>query len=75
VGFGGVVPPFAGTDLGVEAERFMVLEPGDVLMVEPYLFEDGVGGYRAERCVAVTETGADVWTTLPIEQLPTLSTV
>ncbi|MDQ1534891.1 MAG: hypothetical protein QOF28_2652 [Actinomycetota bacterium] len=75
VGFGGVVPPFAGTDLGVEAERLMVLQPGDVLMVEPYVFEDGVGGYRAERCVAVTETGADVWTTLPIEQLPTLATV
>ena len=75
VGFGGVVPPFAGTDLGVEAERSMVLEPGDVLMVEPYVFEDGVGGYRAERCVAVTATGAEVWTTLPIEQLPTLSTI
>jgi Xaa-Pro aminopeptidase len=73
VGFGGVVPPFAGTDLGVEVERTMVLQPGDVLMVEPYIFEDGVGGYRAERCVAVTETGADVWTSLPIEELQTLS--
>ena len=41
VGFGGVVPPFAGTDLGVEVERAMVLQPGDVLMVEPYIFEDG----------------------------------
>ena len=75
VGFGGVTPPFAGTDLGVDAEEFMVLEPGDVLMVEPYVYEDGVGGYRAERCVEVTETGAEVWTTLPIERLPTLSTL
>jgi Xaa-Pro aminopeptidase len=44
-----------------------------VLMVEPYIFDDGVGGYRAERCVAVTESGADVWTTLPIEQLQPIS--
>jgi Xaa-Pro aminopeptidase len=73
VGFGGVVPPFAGTDLGVMVERSMVLQPGDVLMVEPYVYEAGVGGYRAERCVAVTETGADVWTTLPIEQLRPLA--
>lgn len=75
VGFGGVVPPFAGTDLGVEVEGAMVLQPGDVLMVEPYIFEDGTGGYRAERCVAVTESGADVWTTLPIEQLQPLSPI
>lgn len=73
VGFGGVVPPFAATDLGVDIERMMVLQPGDVLMVEPYIFEDGTGGFRAERCVAVTESGADVWTTLPIEQLQALS--
>ncbi len=73
VGFGGVVPPFAGTDLGVANERAMVLQPGDVLMVEPYLFEQGVGGYRAERCVAVTETGSDVWTASPLEQLQPLS--
>jgi Xaa-Pro aminopeptidase len=73
VGFGGVVPPFAGTDLGVAVERSMALTPGDVLMIEPYIFEDGVGGYRAERCVAVTETGADIWTESPIEQLQPLA--
>ena len=73
IGFGGVVPPFAGTDLGVDVERMMALHPGDVLMVEPYIFEDGTGGFRAERCVAVTESGADVWTTLPIEELQPIS--
>jgi Xaa-Pro aminopeptidase len=72
VGFGGVVPPFAGTDLGVDVERTMVLTPGDVLMIEPYVHEDGGGGFRAERCVAVTTDGHDVWTTLPIEQLRAL---
>jgi Xaa-Pro aminopeptidase len=73
VGFGGVVPPFAGTDLGVEVERTMVLQTGDVLMIEPYVYETGVGGYRAERCVAVTGTGSEVFTTLPIGQLTALA--
>ncbi len=72
IGFGGVVPPFAGTDLGVDAERTMVLRPGDVLMIEPYVYEDGVGGYRAERGAAVTDTGSEVWTTLPVERLAPL---
>jgi Xaa-Pro aminopeptidase len=72
VGFGGVVPPFAGTDLGVDIERTMVLTPGDVLMIEPYVYEDGVGGFRAERCVAVVDGGHEVWTTLPIERLDSL---
>lgn len=73
VGFGGVVPPFAGTDLGAAVEHTMVLQPGDVLMIEPYIYEDGVGGYRAERCVAVTDTVPDVWSALPLEQLQPLS--
>jgi Xaa-Pro aminopeptidase len=73
VGFGGVVPPFAGTDLGVAVERTMVLEPGGVLMIEPYIYEAGAGGYRAERCVAVTDTGSEVFTTLPIERLSPLA--
>jgi hypothetical protein len=42
-------------------------------MVEPFVFGDGVGGYRAERSVAVTDSGAEVWTTLPIEQLQPLA--
>ena len=73
VGFGGVVPPFAGTDLGVDVERAMTLEPGDVLMIEPYVYETGAGGYRAERCVTVTDAGSEVWTTFPIERLQPLA--
>ncbi len=68
LGFGGVELPFAGTDLGIGAEREMPLVEGQVIMVEPYVFRDGVGGYRAERCVCVTADGAEVWTELPIER-------
>jgi Xaa-Pro aminopeptidase len=75
VGFGGVVPPFAGTDLGIDAECTMVLQAGDVLMVEPYMYEPGLGGYRAERCVAVTDTGSQTWSTLPIERLEPLASL
>ena len=35
----------------------MVLEPGMVLVLEPYVWEAGQGGYRAETMVAITETG------------------
>ena len=66
VGFAGVEPPFAGTDLGSEAERSMPITEGQVIMVEPYVFRDGVGGYRAERCVRVTADGCEVWTALPV---------
>jgi Xaa-Pro aminopeptidase len=57
VGLGGVEPPFAGTDLGPEAEAAMPIEPGQVILVEPYVWEEGVGGYRAELCVVVTPEG------------------
>jgi Xaa-Pro aminopeptidase len=36
-------------------------------MIEPYVFEDGIGGFRAERCVCITDDGVETWTTLPVE--------
>lgn len=66
VGFGGVEPPFVGTDLGVAAERAMPIEAGQVILVEPYVHVDGIGGYRAERCVEVTADGPRVLTRLPV---------
>jgi Xaa-Pro aminopeptidase len=57
VGLGGVEPPFAGTDLGPEAEAAMPIEPGQVILVEPYVWQEGVGGYRAELCVVITDEG------------------
>jgi Xaa-Pro aminopeptidase len=59
IGIGGVEPPFIGTDLGRAAEEAMVLVPGMVLVLEPYVWEEGRGGYRAEVMLAITETGSE----------------
>jgi Xaa-Pro aminopeptidase len=57
LGIGGVEPPFIGADLGLAAEEQMVLVPGMVLVLEPYVWEKGLGGYRAEQTIAITEDG------------------
>jgi len=55
----GVEPPFVGTELGLEAEARTVLVPGMVLVLEPYGWEEGVGGYRAEQTIVITAQGFD----------------
>jgi len=57
IGIGGVEPPFIGTDLGLAAEDRMLLRPGMVLVLEPYVWEEGAGGYRAEQTIAITASG------------------
>jgi Xaa-Pro aminopeptidase len=57
IGLGGVEPPFIGTDLGFAVEERTMLAPGMVLVVEPCVWEEGRGGYRAEQMIAVTDTG------------------
>jgi Xaa-Pro dipeptidase len=57
IGIGGVEPPFIGTDLGMAAEEAMTLVPGMVLVLEPYVWEEGAGGYRAEQTIAITASG------------------
>jgi len=59
VGLGGVEPPFIGTDLGLAAEERVLLAEGMVLVLEPYVWEEGRGGYRAELTIAITPTGYD----------------
>ena len=49
--------PYVGTDLGAEFDASFVLAPGMVLVFEPITWEDGVGGFRAEQIVAVTDDG------------------
>ena len=49
--------PLVGTDLGAAFDDSQVMEPGMVLVVEPVIWDDGAGGYRAEDIVAVTDTG------------------
>ncbi len=49
--------PFLGTDNGPDFDAAHTLEPGMVMVLEPAIWEDGIGGYRAEEIVAVTENG------------------
>jgi Xaa-Pro dipeptidase len=63
-------PPFAGADFAPEMEAAMVLAAGMVLMVEPYMWQPGVGGYRAEYCIVVNEDATDVVSTLPYSRWP-----
>jgi Xaa-Pro dipeptidase len=49
--------PLVGTDLGPDFDARLVLEPGTVLVLEPVVWEDGVGGHRAEEIVTVTDDG------------------
>ncbi len=49
--------PFIGSDLGEAFDEHVVLEPGNVVVLEPVIWDDGYAGVRAEQIVAVTETG------------------
>ena len=51
--------PFCGTDLGPEVEDQVVLAPGMIIVLEPVVWDDGVGGYRAEEVIVVTDTGRE----------------
>jgi Xaa-Pro aminopeptidase len=64
-------PPFAGADFAPADEEAMVLCEGNVLMVEPYIWRPGAGGYRAEYCVVVRADGAQVVSSLPYASWPT----
>ena len=57
VGIESAEMPFLGTDNGPEFDAAHTLEPGMVLVLEPAIWKDGTGGYRAEEIVAVTEDG------------------
>jgi Xaa-Pro aminopeptidase len=50
-------PPFVGTDLGTAFDASVVLAPGMVMVLEPVIWDDGQGGFRAEQIVTVTEDG------------------
>jgi Xaa-Pro aminopeptidase len=63
-------PPFAGADFSPEDEAAMVVVEGNVLMVEPYIWRAGVGGYRAEYCVVVRADACEMVSTLPYGRWP-----
>jgi Xaa-Pro aminopeptidase len=49
--------PLVGTDLGEHFDRSLRLETGMVVVLEPVVWEEGVGGHRAEESFVVTESG------------------
>jgi Xaa-Pro aminopeptidase len=51
--------PFCGTDLGPEIEDHVVLQTGTIVVLEPVIWDDGHGGYRAEEIVVVTDDGCE----------------
>lgn len=57
VGIESAEMPLVGTDLGPDFDDGLVLAPGMVLVLEPVAWREGVGGYRSEEIVAVTDDG------------------
>ena len=49
--------PFIGSDLGIAFDDTVELAPGMVFVLEPVVWRDGVGGYRSEEIVVVTDDG------------------
>jgi Xaa-Pro aminopeptidase len=55
--------PFIGSDLGLAFDDTVELASGMVFVLEPVVWRDGVGGYRSEEIVVVTDSGFDRLTT------------
>jgi Xaa-Pro dipeptidase len=49
--------PLIGTDLGEAFDEQQVLAPGMILVIEPVIWQDGYGGFRAENVYAITDEG------------------
>ncbi|HLI24018.1 MAG TPA: M24 family metallopeptidase [Acidimicrobiales bacterium] len=57
VGTDSAEAPLVGTDLGEGFDASTVLAPGMVVVLEPVIWDEGDGGYRAEDIYAVTPEG------------------
>lgn len=49
--------PLIGTDLGERFDASLVLQPGMTVVLEPVIWEDGIGGYRSEEIFVVADDG------------------
>ena len=49
--------PYVGSDIGEEFDASLVLEAGNVLVLEPIVWDDGAAGYRSEEVLLITEDG------------------
>lgn len=59
--------PLIGTDLGDAFDESLILQPGMVLVLEPVIWEDGIGGYRSEDIFAVTDDGWEPLSSFPYD--------
>ena len=59
VGCDSAEAPFMGTDRSLEGDDDIELLPGMTIVFEPVIWQDGIGGYRSEELVVVTDTGCD----------------
>jgi Xaa-Pro aminopeptidase len=67
IGVDSAEAPFIGTDLGPAFDESIVLAPGMVVVLEPAIWADGTGGYRAEEIVAITPDGYELLSDHPYE--------
>jgi Xaa-Pro aminopeptidase len=49
--------PYVGSDIGEAFDAQLVLEAGNILVLEPVVWEDGNCGYRSEEVLHITEDG------------------
>ena len=49
--------PFIGSDLGIAFDDTIELAAGMTFVLEPVVWRDGVGGYRSEELIVVTDDG------------------
>jgi Xaa-Pro dipeptidase len=59
--------PYVGSDIGEAFDSSLVLAAGMVLVLEPIVWEDGFGGYRAEEVLVITEDGWEPMTDYPYD--------
>ncbi len=57
-------PPLIVTPMGTDADSRIILEPGMVLSIQAYIWQEGVGGYLGKETVAITSDGCEVITQL-----------
>ncbi len=69
MGLEGEEQPTIGTDLGVDIENVFPLQPNVPLALEPYVYEEGVGGFRHELLVYITKEGYRVYGEWPFGSL------
>jgi Xaa-Pro aminopeptidase len=57
LGHGPEPPIIGGENARLDEEEEQLLEPGMTLVIEPYIWLEGVGGFRAEHVVVITDNG------------------